>query len=568
MKKVLSVMLVLVMLLAQLALPSFANVGDFGDIVADDEWVDPYEGLEVKSVVAVAQKPLIENVDGWYETDENGNDTYFYYDVDFADVYYTVTYENGEIEEGYYNDLYGDIWRGTAQCDEWKPGKYTAKGSYRGFEFEFEVEVAKTPVASVVAKPQNVLIDGWDSYEYTITDENGDEVKEKYYYVGRANPIFTITMKDGTVYTGDVYEIGEQTDYWVDYGFDQEVEPYKIGKNTVSGNFMGFDFTLEVEIIANPYKSVSLEGENELYLVFEGFDEKDSYKDKITCVSFNDWSEDYSYIDAYIETESGKDYYVTIYCDARDDGFVPNKNIRMVFEGGQETNTLETCNFFVVDYNMYSVLYAATEYYQVSELITGKQFTGYNADGETDVDHIVALATMMYGDYHWDGELAYSDTVENTENNIEYLFGRTDIDVKDSVLYKFSLFGGSVEIADYGYSSYSYSGGELVYGDGKWTATADVYDFETYEYIGLITVVLNEDGTIYSIDLEEIEIQSGDVNCDGAVTAVDARLVLQYVAGLIDEYEFNTFYSDLNDDGVVTAVDARLILQKVAGLIE
>jgi len=57
----------------------------------------------------------------------------------------------------------------------------------------------------------------------------------------------------------------------------------------------------------------------------------------------------------------------------------------------------------------------------------------------------------------------------------------------------------------------------------------------------------------------------GDVDCDFAITSLDALLVLQYVAGLIDELPCGGA-ADLNGDGAVTAVDAALILQIVAGL--
>lgn len=60
--------------------------------------------------------------------------------------------------------------------------------------------------------------------------------------------------------------------------------------------------------------------------------------------------------------------------------------------------------------------------------------------------------------------------------------------------------------------------------------------------------------------------ESGDVNGDGTITAVDARMVLQSVAGLTAFDETKTKYADVNDDGAVTAVDARIILQIVAGL--
>lgn len=56
----------------------------------------------------------------------------------------------------------------------------------------------------------------------------------------------------------------------------------------------------------------------------------------------------------------------------------------------------------------------------------------------------------------------------------------------------------------------------------------------------------------------------GDVNGDDNVSAVDARIILRYVAGLyIPE---NTDSYDVNGDGNITAVDARIVLQIVAGL--
>ena len=58
----------------------------------------------------------------------------------------------------------------------------------------------------------------------------------------------------------------------------------------------------------------------------------------------------------------------------------------------------------------------------------------------------------------------------------------------------------------------------------------------------------------------------GDVNCDGSVTAVDARLVLQNVAGIKSLTAVQFKLADMNNDGNVTAVDARVILQVVAGL--
>ncbi len=59
----------------------------------------------------------------------------------------------------------------------------------------------------------------------------------------------------------------------------------------------------------------------------------------------------------------------------------------------------------------------------------------------------------------------------------------------------------------------------------------------------------------------------GDANGDGKVAAIDARLVLQVVAGLKENKDLIFFNADVNDDDKITAVDARMILQIVAGII-
>ncbi len=63
--------------------------------------------------------------------------------------------------------------------------------------------------------------------------------------------------------------------------------------------------------------------------------------------------------------------------------------------------------------------------------------------------------------------------------------------------------------------------------------------------------------------------RKGDVNFDGKVTAVDARLCLQTVASsdLVSLLP-SSKAADVNGDGKVTAVDARIMLQNVAGMTD
>jgi len=59
----------------------------------------------------------------------------------------------------------------------------------------------------------------------------------------------------------------------------------------------------------------------------------------------------------------------------------------------------------------------------------------------------------------------------------------------------------------------------------------------------------------------------GDASCDGAVTSVDAALVLQYDAQLLEALPCPDA-ADANTDGAITSVDAALILQMSAGLLD
>ena len=66
--------------------------------------------------------------------------------------------------------------------------------------------------------------------------------------------------------------------------------------------------------------------------------------------------------------------------------------------------------------------------------------------------------------------------------------------------------------------------------------------------------------------VDNIKTLIGDVNGDSKITAVDARIILQIVAGLTSADTVELKIADVNEDKIITAVDARHILQIVAGL--
>ncbi len=72
---------------------------------------------------------------------------------------------------------------------------------------------------------------------------------------------------------------------------------------------------------------------------------------------------------------------------------------------------------------------------------------------------------------------------------------------------------------------------------------------------------------VLSLAVVAFAAKLGDVDGNGRVTSADALMVLQYVAGSKSLTEEQQNRADANKDGTLGAVDARKILQIVAGLL-
>ena len=524
MKKLLSVALVLVMLLTQFAIPSFADV-------ADDSWYeDPYAGLDVKSVSVEVQRNLIENVDGYYMMNEDGTTSDdFYYDVYYAEPVLTVVYENGETEVDTAYNMSGDLlFFDTQEEKAWLLGKHVVTGSYRDYEFTFEVEVVETPVKSMSAVAQKSLVEGWDSLEDSYIDENGNEIVYQLYHVYLAEPVFTITMKDGTVYKGTDEEINEQTGYWTYEVVEQMEKPLKVGKNAVKFTYLGVECECEIKITPNPYESITLSGENEAVLEFNGVDKKDSFKTKIVS-----WDGSYGEGELWgtIVTEDGKEYWVNGTCYMDENGKTyPGKNITLEI-GPMTTNTLESNNWIAANLISQDVLYYLMSYYSVNE-----NFKAYFSDEEKNIDDLVAISTYVCEqDPKGENEDGYVHTlkVDEVEENIETVFGLTDVDVKKSSFY--SWLSRKVVVEEPFDNGVWCSVNTFVHEEDKWILFADTYSWETDEFVGEVAVILNDDFTVDSFYFTLKTISAGDVNCDGSVDIADATIVKLYIIMLLKD---------------------------------
>ncbi len=66
-----------------------------------------------------------------------------------------------------------------------------------------------------------------------------------------------------------------------------------------------------------------------------------------------------------------------------------------------------------------------------------------------------------------------------------------------------------------------------------------------------------------ALEMLEYAFTTGDINNDGNISLVDARMVLQAVAETISLDEIQSLAADMNGDGAITLVDARMSLQAV-----
>ena len=85
-----------------------------------------------------------------------------------------------------------------------------------------------------------------------------------------------------------------------------------------------------------------------------------------------------------------------------------------------------------------------------------------------------------------------------------------------------------------------------------------------------VTVELTHFSTYILADLDtqpEPSVLMGDVNGDGKVDTTDAKLIMQYDLGIIDETALTLSVADVNGDGKIDTTDAKLIMQLDLGII-
>ncbi len=231
----------------------------------------------VESVKVEATETLIENWTGdWEEYWEDEDSVeFFYYDTYYAFPYYTITYKDGTVYEGFDDAIsdqtgYYPYDIDTQYGNPWVVGKNTAKASFLGVECEYEVEVVETPVASIEAVPTFPLYENYNGYwAEKLTEDGAEEYFE--YSVVDSLPVFTVTFKDGEVVEGTTEEIWFLTGEDFVIVNDQYDNHWTLGENTAKFVYMGCEVSFPVEVVKDTVVSVT--GEPMTYLIekYSGF---------------------------------------------------------------------------------------------------------------------------------------------------------------------------------------------------------------------------------------------------------------------------------------------------------
>ena len=193
------------------------------------------------------------------------------------------------------------------------------------------------------------------------------------------------------------------------------------------------------------------------------------------------------------------------------------------------------------------------------------------------IDKAAPDAHFLYLDVSFDKISDYEYIAVKISNNNDVLKFENAHVTDDAVTFK-SIVGSGKEAyfiarfnRDYLGTEYQdkYCDGMIsfsVEAEGKIELTATAYGIDLEGNRVDLDVEFENVITEIKVKYDASECQQGDVNCDGTVTASDARSALRISAGLDTPADDIRALADFDSNGKVTAADARTILRIAAGL--
>ena len=494
--------------------------------------------------VDVAPITVIEEYDGWWNEDYDWETeevySWFYYGYENCMSEYTVTLKDGTVLESdefgniYYNGIcYEEEYFDTQYEEHWGLGTHNAIMSVLGFDTEIEVNVIEHPIISITAIAQNSLVEGYHGYWETEWDyENDCEVEYFRYSPNHANLIFTVTYKDGSVFTGDDNEIYDQTGYWPDTYYSQTYDnQWSVGTNECRIGILGVEGTCEIEVVENPVESITAVAQNTLIENTGGY-----------------WTTDW---DEENNCETEEYYYYEVY------------NANLLYTVTYKDGRVFTGDYWDIYYATgYHIGNYSNQSYE-NQWTLGKNETSFEILGvegtceieivEHPIESVTAVAQkdlIVHGDGYWNSE--YNDETGNWDlEYFEYSVNSADIlitvTMKDGTVYT----GDRWEIEEAtGFSTY-------LYNDQSYYNQWDIGEHE-------VTICVDDIECVATVNVVESPVES--------ITAVANRGLIQYADGgwngtwddgmLVDKYyDYDASCAELEytvtyKDGTVFTGDA------------
>ncbi len=235
----------------------------------------------ITAVELTATKSLLENYNGYEDTGDLDN-PFWYYNIAETEPTMLLTYSDGSTKEvaweffyEYFDSYYFEA--NQSKSNELGVGSHTADVSLhtydeRTIETTINFTIVEHPVESISVVANNSLTENISGDFINVTDDEGNIVGSDFAYdVSLADIKVTVNYKNGTSSTYD-YDYNSENNLSEKTGEDLffDYNNLVVGTNTITVEYMGVGTTFELEIVENPYKSISLEATDDLIYNFSG----------------------------------------------------------------------------------------------------------------------------------------------------------------------------------------------------------------------------------------------------------------------------------------------------------
>ncbi len=481
------------------------------------------------------------DMDSDYDPETDSMVEYFHY------RYYptvTVFFQDGTSQEVNGGLEWKGEWYSISCTDDqsaatpWGVGTHTVTVEFLGETAECTVEIVGSPIASLSVTTDRALIQGLDDFE-AFRDILQFDV--------------TVLYKDGTKISGDFDEIYAKTGYSPRISCDISPSDWSIGTQTVSVSFMGFSADTDIEIIANPYKSIAISGERTMDILFT---KTNGETVSANAISLECRGGDENGLFGTLTTDQGV-YSVEFSFEQDNENAFNAKNLSLSI-GDMTSNTLPNCKWVKAQIYKDSFVYFSYAASQISYL--NIQFDGTLT--RDNIDGIITLATYCDNDFDgfsWDD--AIEDDIgmyvilsaEEVQRRIEKYFGIANADL--TLAHGYDAKTDTVKI-------YALAGGfdaqnsTIVYENGQWVLNCTVDCGDEHPTLNLI---VTEDMVIQHIDLPIPEISFADMNGNGELDLSDYARMANIAIGKRTPTAYDRLCGDLNADTVVDFFDVSLL---------